>query len=83
MGEMVDRVAKAIDTAGRKWVAENGGSIVVGFSDIPEEIFARAAIEEMQRPTAAMLEAGAACDDDDYAAQAHIHWDAMAKEAMK
>lgn len=42
----LEQIAKAIEDAGLKWKAENGGD-AASFADVPEIIFARAAVEAM------------------------------------
>lgn len=55
MSEMIERVAKAIGDAGSVWISEHIGT---GWADIPESIFAVAAIEAMREPTEAMSREG-------------------------
>jgi hypothetical protein len=74
MSEMVERVAKHIALALAEAHAER---------EVPEpddfRKAARAAIEAMQEPTEAMVEAG----DETLADCARRHWEAMIDEALK
>ena len=57
--EMIDRVAKAICDAGIAWLQENDAKRQnLEWADVPDEVFARAAIEAMRVPTAAMVARG-------------------------
>jgi len=50
--EDVNRVAKAIEAAGFAWIRERDPQMVrTGFADVPEEVFARAAIIEFVNPS--------------------------------
>jgi hypothetical protein len=56
--EMVERVAAAINRAGIEWLeAQDPKRMSLGWADVPDEVFARAAIEAMREPTEAMVEA--------------------------
>lgn len=58
MSEMIDRVAKAVCDAGMAWLVENDPKrMTMTWADIPDEVFARAAIEEIRVPTEAMIAA--------------------------
>lgn len=58
MSEMVERVAKAIEAAGLAYL--KGQDDKTGWADVPDELFARAAIAAMREPTPMMRDA--ACD---------------------
>lgn len=57
MGEMIERVASAIENAGLAWKAKNVGDNC-GWADIPSSVFARAAIEAMREPAEFMIAIG-------------------------
>lgn len=56
MSEMVERVAKAMEEAGKTWLASR--PVYEGWADVPDEVLARAAIEAMHEATDAMIMAG-------------------------
>lgn len=84
MTEMVNRVGEAISAAGMAWIETNQGT---GWADIPESVFAVAAIEAMREPTLNMTIAGKqaikGCDSTFERVIAETAWSAMVHEAMK
>ena len=79
--EMVDRVAKAINAAGMAWLAKHMLAKHITMTwDVPDEVFARAAIEAMREPTPEMTKAAWAKYE-----QGHLKtaWRLMIDEAMK
>lgn len=54
---MVTKVAHAIEAAGIEW-CENSDLSDPGFSDVPEEVFARAAILALREPSEEVITAG-------------------------
>lgn len=67
---MIERVARAINDAGRKYIDERLSA--EGWADVPDEVFARAAIEAMREPTDAMWDAGQGFVQSEDAYQAMI-----------
>lgn len=56
---MVERVAMAINAGGMAWLNENDPKrMSLSWADVPDEVFARAAIEAMKEPTEAMKKTG-------------------------
>lgn len=80
MSEMVERLAKAIDTAGKDWLSKRSSA---GFewADIPSSVFARAAIAALREPTDQMLFEGVIVQDSDDPAVQGI-WRAMCDAAL-
>ena len=84
--EMIKRVAKAICDAGIAWLQENDAKRQnLEWADVPDEAFARAAIEAMREPTEAMTEAGerSGCGVSDFRTASEVTWQAMVNEALK
>ena len=55
MSEMVERVSRAIEAAGKKWANEHPFDY---WDEAPLEVYALAAIEAMREPTQEMLDVG-------------------------
>jgi hypothetical protein len=67
MSEMNERVAQAIEDAGKEWLDKERMSYPsdnLEWSDVPSAVFARAAIEAMREPTAGMAYVGRAVSED-------------------
>ena len=77
MSEMLDRVEMAIDRCGQ----ERGCRVHPSLA----KHFARAVLEAMREPTAAMIEGADAYDrkTDQWCASGQEHWDAMIDAALK
>lgn len=82
MSEMTGRVAQAITAAGMEWKKNNGGDSV-SWADVPDEIFARAAISAMHEPTEDMLFVGSNEDAGYSDSDLRISWQLMIDEALK
>lgn len=61
MSDPVETVARAINAAGKAWIMAKGANAErFGWADVPDEVFARAAIAAMREPTREMIEASCA-----------------------
>jgi len=82
---MIRIVADAIESAGFKWKAENGGDSASWY-DIPEEVFATAALEALRDPTLDMQHAGLKALDEGGLADCNCNqldvWQAMIDAAL-
>jgi hypothetical protein len=85
---MVERVAKAINAGGMAWLNENDPKrMSLSWADVPDDVFAKAALSELLTPSTAMLIAGVRAmrvDDLDVTEkELALGWRAMISKAME